>query len=535
LIPGASGLREEERRVLVLPPTPKDGSITASVLASVGVPCTICSSATGLVRELSRGAGAALMAEEAISGDDHRLLKETLDRQLPWSDLPLIVLTRPGADSRAVLESLEGLGNVSLLERPVRFVALVSVVRAALRARSRQYQIREHLLARERAAAAMREADRRKNEFLAILSHELRNPLAPIRNALGIMKLAGPEAATAGAMVAMLERQVDHMVRLVDDLLEISRITRGKIELRREPLDLTVVLRYAIELSRSLLDASGQKLSVEIPPEPLGVDGDPVRLAQVFGNLLNNASKYSPEGASVWLSARRAGSGIEVSVRDRGRGIPPAMLSRVFDMFTQVDRDADPGQSGLGIGLTLVKNLVELHGGAVEARSEGPGLGSEFVVRLPALERAPAVLAAAPRAAPPRAMRSIRILVVDDNRDSADSMGALLTLLGAEARVAYGGVEALDAVQASPPDALLLDIGLPEIDGYEVARRIRARPELREVVLVALTGWGQADDRVRSREAGFDHHLVKPVDAHVLETLLTTLSEGAVSAEAQRP
>ena len=347
-----------------------------------------------------------------------------------------------------------------------------------------------------------------------------RNPLAPIRNALGIMKLAGPEAATAGAMVAMLERQVDHMVRLVDDLLEISRITRGRIELRREPLDLTVVLRYAIELSRSLLDASGQKLSVEIPPEPLGVDGDPVRLAQVFGNLLNNASKYSPEGASVWLSARRAGSGIEVSVRDRGRGIPPAMLSRVFDMFTQVDRDADPGQSGLGIGLTLVKNLVELHGGAVEARSEGPGLGSEFVVRLPALERAPAVLAAAPRAAPPRAMRSIRILVVDDNRDSASSLALMLQLMGNETRTAHDGLEGLEIAAAFRPDVVLLDLGMPRLNGFDTAKRLREQPWGKELVLIALTGWGQESDRQRSREAGFDHHVVKPVEPALLERLL---------------
>ncbi|HZN55776.1 MAG TPA: ATP-binding protein [Candidatus Polarisedimenticolaceae bacterium] len=531
MIPGASEL---EARVLVLAPTPKDASITSTVLAGIGVRCTICSSAVDLARELGRGAGAALIAEEAIAGDDQQYLKAILERQLPWSDLPLIVLTRPGADSPAVLETIEGLGNVSLLERPVRIAALVSVVRAALRARTRQYQIREHLLDRERAAEAMREADRRKDEFLAVLAHELRNPLAPIRNALGIMKLAGPDAETSREMVAMLERQVDHMVRLVDDLFEASRITRGQIDLRREPVDLAAVLRYAVETARPLLEGSRQTLQVEIPDESLGVDGDPVRLAQVFGNLLNNASKYSAEGSPIWLHARRIGGAIEVSVRDRGRGIPPEMLSRVFEMFTQVDRRAGGPQTGLGIGLTLVKNLVELHGGEVEARSAGPGLGSEFHVRLRLLPEPPPRSA---REAPSRreATAASRVLVVDDNRDSADSIALLLSLLGADARVAYDGVEALEVIGTHRPHAVLLDIGLPGMDGYEVARCIRERADLRDVTLIALTGWGQPDDRLRSREAGFDRHLVKPIDTPTLEAILSSLAEGALRAETECP
>ena len=514
-----------ERRVLILAPTVKDAQVSSAVLRGVGIDSMVCDTALTLAEELNRGAGAVMIAEEALGGDHYGTLKAMLERQFPWSDLPLILLTRPGADSAAALEATAGLGNITLLERPVRISALVSAVRTALRARARQYQIRAHLRDREIAADALKDADRRKDEFLAILAHELRNPLAPIRNALAIMKLAGPDAVATQGLAEMLERQVDHMVRLVDDLFEVSRITRGMIELRKQRIDAGLVLRDVVATARPMLDAARQELHIDIGPDPLPVDGDSVRLAQVFGNLLHNASKFSSEGGSLWLAARRRGDHLEIALKDQGKGIPREMLPRIFDMFTQVDRRASRTQSGLGIGLTLVKSLVELHGGEVHARSPGPGKGSEFLVHLP-LAKEVTMMGEAPaaRSFPTGAAIPRRVLVVDDNRDSADSIAMLLKLLGADVHVVYDGPGALSAIDAFQPSVVLLDIGLPSMDGYEVARRIRQRPELNALTLIALTGWGQTEDRVRSREAGFQHHLVKPADPTVLQSLLETPS-----------
>jgi signal transduction histidine kinase/ActR/RegA family two-component response regulator len=514
-----------ERRVLVLGPNAKDEQFTRVVLEEVGIPCVPCKSGDALIRELDRGAGAVIVAEEAILRDGYEPLKNALDRQLPWSDLPLIVVTSSGAASPAgAEEAVADLGNVSLLERPVRVSALVSAVRTALRARSRQYQLRAHMHERERAAEALKEADRRKNEFLAVLAHELRNPLAPIRNALNVMRLAGPDAAAAAGMADMLERQVEHMVRLVDDLFEVSRITQGRIDLSIEPTELAAVIRQAVETSHPQIDALGQVLEFDVDAEPLWVAADPIRLTQVFANILNNASKFSEDGGVIRLTARRRGDTAEVSVRDFGAGISQETLSRVFDMFAQGTRNAPRNMGGLGIGLTLAKSLVESHGGWIEARSEGPGCGSEFLVVLPLMMTAAARAEAAPSRA--RAVASgnpQRILVVDDNHDSADSSAILLKMLGADVHLTYDGPSALEAIDSYRPDVVLLDIGLPGMNGHEVARRIRKRPELDHLTLIAITGWGQAEDRARSRAAGFQHHLVKPVDPTELQALLAAL------------
>jgi two-component system CheB/CheR fusion protein len=723
-----------------------------------------------VLTELEAGAGALLMAEEAIVDDVNGHLLKWLKSQPPWSDLPVLLLARPGADSSTVAQGMEHLGNVTVLERPTRVAALVSAVRTALRARQRQYQIRNHFAERERSfisqarlaaivessddaivsktldgqiltwnsgaerlfgytateaigqsitmlipperqdeepallarlrrgepieqfetvrvtkdgrridisltvspirsehgqivgaskiarditqnkraaealrkaqeqlqlvtenmavavtycardlrylwispgcaawlgrpaadivgktipevlgdAAfetvranidrvltgervefeqevayqglgrrwvravyvptndstgqtdgwvavimdmtdhhkmedALRQADRRKDEFLAMLAHELRNPLAPIRNSLHIMRMNRQHDPTAERVAEMMERQVNHLVRLVDDLLEISRITRGKIELRKELVEVAAFIRGAVETSRPLIDAAGHQLAVTIPPEPLTLEGDPVRLAQVFANLLNNAAKYMDAGGQIWLTVRRANSHVAISVRDTGTGIPADMLPHVFDLFMQVDRHAGRSQGGLGIGLTLVKNLVELHDGTVEAHSDGPGRGSEFVVHLPL---APVqCLADIPEKVvnPSLVLTTRRVLVVDDNRDAAESLGALLKLLGAEVRVAFNGPEALEALRTYQPGVMLLDIGMPGMDGYEVARRVRQQPEFRHVTLVALTGWGQEEDRRRSAAAGFDYHLIKPADLDALQTILISL------------
>jgi two-component system CheB/CheR fusion protein len=368
-------------------------------------------------------------------------------------------------------------------------------------------------------AEQLAEADRKKDEFLATLAHELRNPLAPIRTALEILRLGG--GADSGEMRAVLDRQVGHLVRLVDDLLDVSRITRGKVELRKQRLELAAVVTTAVETSRPLIAEAGHALTVTLPPGPVHLDADQTRLAQVLANLLNNSARYTPRGGHIWLTAEAADAELVVRVKDTGVGIPPAMLPRIFDMFTQVNRTLERSQGGLGIGLTLVKRLVELHGGRVEAHSAGAGQGSEFVVRLPR--------AAAPSApenghgdgtADPTAGPRRRVLVVDDNADAAECLAVLLRLAGHDVCLAPDGPSALDAAAAYRPEVVLLDIGLPGLSGHDVARQLRAAPEGRELLIVAVSGWGQEDDHRRSEEAGFDHHLVKPVDPDALRRLV---------------
>jgi signal transduction histidine kinase/ActR/RegA family two-component response regulator len=365
------------------------------------------------------------------------------------------------------------------------------------------------------------EANRRKDEFLAMLAHELRNPLAPIRNAIQVMRLLAKEDVNLCWAGDVVERQVQHMSRLVDDLLDVSRFTSGKITLQKEPTDLAAVVARAVEAARPAIEERRQEMSVALPPELMRVEGDPIRLAQVVGNLLNNAAKYTPEGGRIWLTARREGNTAVVSVRDTGVGIAADMLPRVFDLFAQADRSLAHSEGGLGVGLTLVKSLVELHGGSVEAHSPGPNRGSEFVVRLPLLAdgqrpsggEEPGDAQAVPL--PPR-----RILVVDDNVDSAESLAVLLRLQGHEVEVAHDGATALAAAQTFRPQAVLLDIGLPGMDGYEVARRLRQQSVPAEMLLVAVTGYCQEEDRRRSQEAGFNAHLVKPVCLGTLHALL---------------
>jgi len=369
------------------------------------------------------------------------------------------------------------------------------------------------------------EVDRRKDEFLATLAHELRNPLAPIRNGLQLMKLAGGQAATVERARSMMERQLTQMVRLVDDLMDVSRISRGKLELRKERVPLAAVLNSAVETSRPLIEQMGHELTVTLPKQPLMVDADMTRLAQVFLNLLNNAAKYGDRGGHIQLNVERQGSDVVVTVKDTGIGIAADQLPRVFEMFTQVDRSLEKSHGGLGIGLTLAKRLVEMHGGTVEARSEGPGKGSEFIVRLPVV-----VEASRPQESGHEeeqlARSSLRILIVDDNRDGADSLAMMLRIMGNDTRTAYDGQEGADMAGEYRPDVLLLDIGLPRLNGYEACRRIREQSWGKGIVLIAVTGWGQDDDRRRSHEAGFDHHMVKPVDPQALMKMLAGLQSG---------
>ncbi len=365
-------------------------------------------------------------------------------------------------------------------------------------------------------------ADRQKNEFLSMLAHELRNPLAPIRNAVEVLRLKAPDQPQVRWAREVIDRQTSHLVRLVDDLLDVSRITKGKIRLVQQALDLRDVLGVAVEASRPLIEKQRHRLEVDLPAEPVPLVGDPARLAQVFTNLLNNAAKYTEEGGQLWLSARVAGGGeapeAVVAVRDTGVGIPPDLLGAVFDLFIQADRSLERSQGGLGVGLTLVKRLVEMHGGTVSAHSDGPGTGSTFTVRLPV--RAGVAVAAGEAGATAAEGGPLRIVLAEDNPDGAESLAAVLSHAGHEVRVAHNGPAALDEAREFRPDVVLLDIGLPGLDGYEVARRLRAQAGERAAVLIAVSGYGREQDRQRSREAGFDHHFVKPVAARELAAVL---------------
>ena len=397
-------------------------------------------------------------------------------------------------------------------------VAIAGVTRDVTERQAAEQAVREQ-------AERLAESDRAKDEFLATLSHELRNPLAPLRNAIALLRAAAGGDERVAGLQAVMERQVNHLVRLVDDLLEVSRISRGTFLLRKERVSLATVVRNAVETSTPLIQAGGHELVESLPPEPLWLEGDPVRLAQILANLLNNAAKYTEDGGRIELRAWREGEEAVVSVRDNGVGIAPEMLPRLFDMFSRGDRDTGRSQGGLGIGLALARRLVEMHAGSLEGSSEGIGHGSEFVRRVPlAHAAAPAEQALA---AASEDLSGMRVLVVDDNPDAGDSIAVVLRMLGAEVRVMRDGPSALAGFDAFDPMVVLLDIGMPGMNGYDVARGIRARPAGATITLIALTGWGQEQDRRRAREAGFDHHLVKPAELSALLSLLAQARDAA--------
>ena len=417
-------------------------------------------------------------------------------------------------ESRHRVASYEA-GADGYLVEPIEPEELVAHVRALLRMRQAE---------RERQAALedLREADRRKDEFLAMLAHELRNPLAPIRNAVEILRMSsdGPTQTRARELI---RRQTDHLARLVDDLLDMSRIATGKIALQRKVVELSALVDAAAEAAASFVQAHGQTFTVTSLSRPTWVDVDPVRMQQVIGNLLHNASKFTPRGGTIELRVSASGEGIELVVADTGVGIAPEVLPLVFDLFTQGDRTLERSQGGLGIGLSLVKGLVEMHGGSVVAQSAGLGAGSRFIVKLPATlyRTAPASAEPAPPPVPQRGP-SQRILLVEDNLDAAEAMQMLLKALGHAVTVVNDGAEAVEIARALQPQVILLDIGLPGINGYELVGRLRQMPETRAARMIAVSGYGQQKDRQRSTDAGFDMHLVKPVDPADLTNVLAT-------------
>ena len=370
-----------------------------------------------------------------------------------------------------------------------------------------------------RLATDLSSADRRKNEFLATLAHELRNPLAPMSNMIEVVKRADGDGEVLKRAHETLERQLAQMIRLVDDLLDLNRITHDRLELRRSEVELSSVIQQAVEVARPLVDSAGHHLTIDLPDEPIYLNADRARLAQLFGNLLNNSCKYTRPEGTVSLIAQRDGDEVVVSVKDNGAGIPRDKLDSIFDMFMQVDSTSDRSQGGLGIGLTLVKRLAEMHGGSIEARSAGEGQGSEFIVRLPVLSRSAVVEKSRPGVESESQPRR-SILVVDDNRDSAESLAMLMEITGNKTYMAHDGEEAVEAIEKHRPEVVLLDIGLPRLDGHEVCRRVRKQPWGKDILMIALTGWGQEEDRRKSEEAGFNGHLVKPVDYDKLLELL---------------
>jgi len=515
----------DDQRVLIFPPTRRDGEVTRELLQRAGLTCVVCRDAALLAAEMRAGAGALLLTDVALSAPGFDVVLEQLAAQPPWSDLPVVLLCAQDLYSTVSERMLARLTNLTLLDRPTSARVLVSVVQAAVRGRGRQYQTREQLQALQAAEEALRRrerqlealaeqlrrADRLKDEFLAMLAHELRNPLAPIRNASELLELRLPPDSQLRVPVGILRRQATQLSRLVDDLLDVARITQGRIELHRDAVDVASIIDQAVESAEPLMQQRTHQLRVMGEYTGLFVYGDRARLVQCVGNLLNNAAKYTEPGGHIDIDVRRDADRVNIRVSDDGMGISAELLPQVFEFFVQGDRSLDRSQGGLGIGLSVVQRIVEMHGGRVSAQSDGVGRGAAFELSLP-LAPAPAQ-----QASPPALSQGAgkRVLVVDDNVDAADSLALILNHEGHDATSVYSSAEALkQAFTDFAPHVILLDIGLPGMDGYEVARRLRSGGSTAK--LIALTGYGRGEDVRRAKTEGFDMHMVKPVDIPML-------------------
>ena len=497
-----------EQRILICAPGGQDATLAARVLASEAIASHACRSAEELAGQLALGAGGVLTVDEALHAGVYSVLDAYARQQPDWSDLPIILLTHAGLDSLPLRQAIATLGNLTLLERPVHILTLITSAHAMLRARQRQYQVRE--------------TQRRKDEFIASLGHELRNPLAPIKSSVALLKHLFPASEQVGKVSDVIERQVTHLTRLVDDLLDVARITSGKVLLQRKDFELQQVLDHVSELCQPAASKRHIRISRDLPPHAVTLHADYARVVQIFANIVSNAVKFTPDGGHIHITARQAQGQLQVVIEDNGIGIEPDAIARIFSMFEQGRTVAGEMTSGLGIGLSLARQFAELHGGSIDARSDGPGRGSRFIVTLPASasDIPDATPAATGSDAPADAHQPLQVLVVDDNRDAADTLQSLFQLEGYAAKVAYGGAQALAAVDMAWPQLIVMDLGMPDMDGYEAARQIRQRAQGREVLLIALTGWGQGDARARTEQAGFDHHLTKPVDVDAIAALL---------------
>ena len=497
-----------DERVLVWAPA-RDGSLTCGFLTEIGFSCVHCESWEQFRAELNRGVGIVVVAGEFLSVSVVANLQAVVDAQPAWSDLPVIVVA--GTEPLATNDPFGMLGNVSLLQRPLSLDTLRSTVAAGLRARRRQYQIRDLLQQRD-------ETDKRKDEFLAMLAHELRNPLAPLRTALELLKLE-PSPQVVSRAKGTMERQVANLTRLVDDLLDVSRISRGRIALQRTVLDAGQRVSDAVSAAQPSAGRKNLRIELQLPDHPVIVDADPVRLEQMLGNLIGNAMKFTLPGGDIRVSLEADDQWAVMRVRDTGIGIPAGHLDKVFELFGQAAASLDRSEGGLGIGLTVVRLIAELHGGRAQVFSDGVGRGTEAVVYLPLHSQRAATGSSVPEHVP-RAISPKRVLVIDDNVDVADMLAEYFQQIGHEVTRAHDGRTGLDAAMRHQPDVIVCDIGLPGLDGYEVARRLREVPHLRSSLLIAVSGYGESADRDKARAAGFSHHVTKPADPVALADLI---------------
>jgi signal transduction histidine kinase/ActR/RegA family two-component response regulator len=507
-----------DKRILIYAPDGQNAKLAAQVFDASDIEHHVCADMNELTNELERGLGALLTVEEALTQPLLEPLIEYVNAQPTWSDLPILLLTKRGADSASVQRAVDTLGNVTLLERPIRISALLSAARSALRARMRQYQVHD--------------ADYRKDEFLASLGHELRNPLAPIRTSVGLLKHLYPDLAPVAKTYAVVERQIVHLTRLVDDLLDVARITSGKVALQPAPITLADVITHVMEICGGLAESRKHWIEISYPPETIMLNADRARLVQSLANVLANAVKFTLKPDRIIFKANVEGNNAIFSIRDFGLGLEPESVSRIFEIFVQAQTSAGQAPSGLGIGLSLAKQFTEMHGGSIEVKSEGLGQGSEFILTLPIVVQAETDFSQEIASAASQNEQSSlqenahsRILLVDDNQDACDTLCSLLETDGYAVSVAYDGYKAVEAAKDILPDIIVLDIGLPGIDGYEAARRIRKLPGGEKIQMIALTGWGQASDKRLAMEAGFDCHLVKPVDFKMLCTCIAERHE----------
>lgn len=516
--------RTYSEHIIAIAPTRRDGEVTCRVLQNAQLDCSVGAGFQAVAESIERGIGALIVTDIALADPQMSVVLKALDEQESWSNLPVIALCREAGQSPLALRTLQVFRNVMVLERPTSTRTLLSAVRSALRGRRWQYQIRDQISDLVTAEEALRHSDRRKDEFLATLAHELRNPLAPIKTGLQLLRHDGLEPARTDQLHGMMDRQLNQLVKLIDELLEVSRISTGKVVLSSERLDLREVIRAAAEACQPVIDNAEHRLVLDLPGQGVWVLGDAGRLAQVVSNLINNAAKYTPNRGRIVVHLQQQAQDAVVTVEDNGVGIPQDMLQEVFEMFTQVNRTLDRSQGGLGIGLSLVRKLVALHGGSIVAESEGVDRGSSFTVRLPAAVAPAEGLRAPADAGDGTGGRHWRVLVVDDNADAADSLGLLLEVQGHEVRIEYGGQAGLQAADEFRPEIVFCDIGMPELNGHEVASRLRHDQRFAATPLVALTGWGTDEDKKRARSAGFDYHLTKPAGVESLRIILAEIA-----------
>lgn len=510
-----------DERIVIVAPLGQDSVLANKVLKHAGLDTYVCNGIADFSETVKQGAGAVLLTQEALyPAKTVDMLFEVLEQEPTWSSLPLVVLASgdkmPHIDG-PIFRKLASRRKVTFLERPVRIVTLVSTMRVMLQVRERQYQIRDLL-------KELQEGVQRRDEFLAMLGHELRNPLAAVLSATDVFQKIETNDRELQKVKSILQRQTNLLSRIVNDLLDVSRVMRGKIQLKKQPTELHSVIDDALDIVEPIIAERKHNLEISLPDGKIWLNADKIRLVQIMTNLMDNAAKYTQPGGEISVSAKTSNGQMELRVRDSGIGMSREMLDSVFELFTQAEKRLDRPHGGLGIGLTLVYNLVELHGGTITANSKGLGKGSELVIQLPTLseQEIGAIKPQVVETPEPMAEKKLKVLLVDDNEDFAEALGDLILEDGHDLRIVHDGNGALNTALKFKPDIILLDVGLPEMDGFEVARALRKKPGIKDTLLVAITGYGQYEDRTRAMEAGFDQHFVKPIKFNELRKLFSS-------------